>query len=114
MSKELNDAIQSVKLMEQKEVIEAIKKHGFNNGGVFTVDFTKGELNKRNNDELPCIAAYDTETPTDFLVKQVEVDANKGDWMTIHVETKEEREPSILHADDVFIGQLRTIIDYLE
>lgn len=114
MSKELNEAIKSVQLMERKEMIEAIKKHGFNNKGVFSVDFTKGELNKKNNDELPCIAAYDSETPTDFVVKQVKVDANHGDWITIHVETKEEREPSILHADDVFIGQLRTIIDYLE
>ena len=114
MSKELNEAIQSVRLMERKEVIETIKKHGLNNEGVFSVDFTKGELNERNNDELPCIAAYDSEDPTDFLVKKIEVDANKGDWMTIYVETKDEREPSILHADDVFIGQLREVIDYIE
>ncbi|MBR4625262.1 MAG: hypothetical protein IKO56_06985, partial [Alphaproteobacteria bacterium] len=61
--------------------------------------------------ELPAIAAYNTESPQDFVVQSIEL--NEHDTICIKAETMDDREPCTLWAQDVFIGQLRTIMDNL-
>ena len=108
MSKRLQNALKRVKHIEQEEFISKLKAHATEENGFLKFDFTKTKF-----DELPCIAAYDSENPNDFLILKA-VYNPKTNYVTFNAETKEDRISTLLNFDDIFIGQLQFITDYIQ
>ena len=110
MSKLLDQKIADAMAQEQRELAEAIQKYGTETDGIYTIDFTKSDV-----DELPMIVGNYIERPNNFLVRKVTYDPQRTDRnrVIIHVVTYDEREGYVLFMDEVFIGHLRTIMEYI-
>lgn len=103
MKKSIYEMCQDIKHLEQKELIEALKKHGDNVDNGFEILF---------EGERPIIAVSGEESPYDAIITAVRVDANDDITLLGYDKTYCDDSHEI-YVDDVYCGHLEFVTNLI-